>query len=74
MAEKIQNGQAEYGVIHASEEKMRAAGQGVFEGKKAKPASSKMEAASADKAKPISRATMTTKSSNNKTAGKKAKK
>lgn len=31
MADKIQNGQAEYGVIHVQEEEMRAAKQGVFE-------------------------------------------
>lgn len=31
MADEIQNGQAEYGVIHVMEEEMRAAEQGVFE-------------------------------------------
>jgi hypothetical protein len=55
MAEdKIQNGQAEYGVRHVMEEEMRAAEQGVFEAKrrrKAAPAVSetKMEAAPANK-------------------------
>jgi hypothetical protein len=29
--EKIQNGQAEHGIIHVMEEEMRAAEQGVFE-------------------------------------------
>jgi hypothetical protein len=31
MSKEIQNGQAEYGVIHVDEERMRAAEQGVFE-------------------------------------------
>lgn len=31
MSKKIQNGQAEYGVVHVMEEEMRAAEQGVFE-------------------------------------------
>lgn len=31
--EKIQNGQAEYGVVHVMENEMREAGQGVFEAK-----------------------------------------
>ncbi len=59
--EKIQNGQAEHGVVHVMEEEMRDAEQGVFEPKsgeagqkrtrKAAPASpeTKMEAAPANK-------------------------
>jgi hypothetical protein len=88
--EKIQNGQAEYGVVHVMEEEMRAAEQGVFEPKsgeagqrrrrKAEPAvvENKDEgAAPANKSaapKPISRENMTTKSANNPTAKKRAKK
>jgi hypothetical protein len=61
--DKIQNGQAEYGVVHVMEEEMRAAQQGVFEPKsgetrrtrKAAAASpeTKMEAAPANKSKVI---------------------
>jgi hypothetical protein len=79
--DKIQNGQAEYGVIHVMEEEMRAAQQGVFEpksgeagqGRKSEAAAeNKMEAAPTNKAapKPISREAMTTKSANNPTAKK----
>jgi nucleotide-binding universal stress UspA family protein len=64
VADKIQNGQAEYGVVHVMEEEMRAAQQGVFEPKSgekrarkaaAPAAETKMEAAPANKA--ISKAT-----------------
>lgn len=33
---EVRNGQAEYGVTHAMEDKMREAGQGVFEKRAAK--------------------------------------
>jgi hypothetical protein len=68
VADKIQNGQAEYGVRHVMEEEMRAAQQGVFEPKSgevgqkrarkaAAPApETKMEAAPANKAT-VSKAT-----------------
>lgn len=58
---KIQNGQAEYGVVHVMENEMRDAGQGVFEehsseaarkprAKKEPAPSNKMAAAPANKA------------------------
>jgi hypothetical protein len=87
--DEIQNGQAEYGIRHVMEEEMRAAGQGVFEEssseagqkrrRKAATASpeTKMEAAPENKAadsKVISAKSMTTKSANNPTAKKRAKK
>jgi hypothetical protein len=57
--EKIQNGQAEYGIIHVQEQEMREAGVGVFEAsstvrrRKAKGASpeNKMEPEPVNKAK-----------------------
>lgn len=86
---EIQNGQAEYGVRHVMEEEMRAAEQGVFEphsneatmkrARKAAAASpeTKMDPAPANKSadsKVISAKSMTTKSANNPTAKKRAKK
>ena len=81
MADKIQNGQAEYGVVHVMEEEMRAGQQGVFEPKygeqkrtrKAAAASpeTKMEAAPANKSA-VSKAVAG--SSSRKAAAKKAKK
>jgi hypothetical protein len=89
MADEIQNGQAEYGIRHVMEEEMRAAEQGVFEPKsseagmkrtrKSAAASpeTKMEGAPANKSagsKVVSRETMTTTSSTNRTARRRAKK
>jgi hypothetical protein len=84
--DKIQNGQAEYGTVHVMEEEMRAAQQGVFEEssseagrkrrRKAEPKAVENKdegAAPTNKSvapKPISRESMTTKSSNNRTAAK----
>jgi hypothetical protein len=87
--EKIQNGQAEYGVVHVMEEEMRAAGQGVFEEHSSEAGMTKAELREARKAaaspetkmeggspanksapKPISRESMTTTSSTNRTAAK----
>lgn len=35
--QKIQNGQAEYGIVHVQEEEMREAGVGVFEASSTEP-------------------------------------
>lgn len=49
---KIQNGQAEYGVVHVMEEEMRAAEQGVFEPHSGEVGRKKAKAAEAKPAKP----------------------
>lgn len=75
---EIQNGQAEYGVIHVMENEMREAGDGVFEessteaGPKRRRKAEPEVANKAVKAAPANKST--TKASNNPTAKKRAAK
>jgi len=48
---KIQNGQAEYGIVHLQEEEMREAGSGVFEKRSSAPKAKDAGAAPENKAK-----------------------